>query len=230
MKNDRLNRPIMGLRWSFFIAGLVILGFGISLTMQVRDFGIGPWDVFHYGLYEQFGLTVGSWSIIAGIVIVVVSSIARKQIPQIGTILNMVMIGVFIDFFNWILPEPEWLVSKIAVFVMGTIITAIGIGVYVAPSIGAGPRDSLMLLLTDWLQWKVSTVRNGIEITVALAGWLLGGPVGAGTIFIALFLGSLVGYSLPLSKQLLNFLIRKGERYENIYEGSLRPNHNDRIG
>ncbi|WP_101844383.1 YitT family protein [Halobacillus sp. Marseille-P3879] len=229
MRNDRLNRPVTGLRWSFFIVGLAVLGFGISLTMQVKGFGIGPWDVFHYGLYKQFGLTVGTWSIVAGIVIVLISSLTLKRIPQIGTILNMVLIGVFIDFFNWLLPEPEWFLSKIAVFVLGTLITALGIGLYVAPDMGAGPRDSLMLVLTDWLQWKVSTVRNGIEITVALAGWLLGGPVGLGTIFIALFLGTFVGYSLPLTKQLLNFLIRKGEGYEDFYKGSLRPDHYDRI-
>ncbi|MFG6148418.1 YczE/YyaS/YitT family protein [Halobacillus sp. B23F22_1] len=229
MKNDRSSRPNAGLRWSFFIVGLVVLGFGISLTMQVRDFGIGPWDVFHYGLYKQFGLTVGTWSVIAGIVIVIFSSVAIRKIPQIGTILNMILIGVFIDLFNWVLPQPEWLLSKIIVFILGTIIIALGIGLYVAPDMGAGPRDSLMLVLTDWLQWKVSTVRNGIEITVALAGWMLGGPVGIGTVFIALFLGTFVGYALPLSKQLLNFLIKKGEGYENFYERSLRPDHNDRI-
>ncbi|MFC7060734.1 YczE/YyaS/YitT family protein [Halobacillus seohaensis] len=227
MKMNWYYGPYSGLRWSFFIVGLILLGLGISLTMQVKDFGIGPWDVLHYGLYKQFGLTVGTWSIIAGLLIVMISSIVLKKMPQIGTVLNMVLIGVFIDFFNWILPEPEWLVSKIVIFILGTMIIALGIGLYVAPNIGAGPRDSLMLILTDTLQMKVSTVRNGIEIAVALLGWLLGGPVGVGTVFIALFLGAFVGYSLPLSKQLLNFLVRKGEDYENIYKGSLRANHHD---
>ncbi|MCP3030414.1 YitT family protein [Halobacillus sp. A1] len=230
MKNDQYVRPHTGLRWSFFIVGLTLLGLGISLTMQVRVFGIGPWDVLHYGLYKQLGLTVGTWSIIAGLLIVIISSIVLRTFPKIGTILNMVLIGVFIDFFNWILPEPSWLLNQVIFFVAGTMITALGIGVYVAADIGAGPRDSLMLILTDKLQWKVSTVRNGIEVTVALLGWMLGGPVGIGTVFIALFLGSFVGYSLPLSKRLLNFLMKKGESYENFYKGPLRPDHHDRIG
>ncbi|WP_412097984.1 YczE/YyaS/YitT family protein [Halobacillus litoralis] len=205
----------------------MILGFGISMTMQVKDFGIGPWDVFHYGLFLQFGLTVGTWSIIAGLVIVLLHSILEKQIPQLGTVLNMVLIGVFIDFFNWLLPEPDLLLTKLLVFGSGTLVIAIGIGIYVAPGLGAGPRDGLMLLITKATGWKVSHVRNGIEITVAVLGLALGGPVGLGTVFIALFLGTFVGYTLPLAKKWLEFLQTKGELYEDIYQRPLRSNHND---
>ncbi|KHE73282.1 YitT family protein [Halobacillus sp. BBL2006] len=226
-KNHLFKKREMSLRWSFFLAGLVILGLGISMTMQVREFGIGPWDVFHYGLFLQFGLTVGTWSIIAGLMIVLVSSLVQKSKPQVGTILNMVLIGVFIDFFNWLLPEPETLITQAFVFILGTVVISIGIGIYVAPGIGAGPRDSLMLLISEATGWKVSTVRNGIEITVAILGLLLGGPVGIGTVFIALLLGTFVGYTLPYAKQSLQFLIMKGELYENIYKRPLRSNYND---
>lgn len=217
-------------RWSFFVIGLITLALGISLTMQAKGLGIGPWDVFHYGLFVQLGLTVGSWSIIAGLVIVAVTSIAMKQWPQIGTILNMVLIGVFIDFFNWILPAPDHLWTELLVFVAGTAVMAYGIGIYVSPGMGAGPRDSLMLVLTDVTGWKVSTVRNWNEIIVAVLGWLLGGPVGIGTVFIALFLGTMVGYSLPQAKKLLNFFLKKGERNENIYKRPLRADNHDRTG
>lgn len=215
------------LDWSFFSTGLMILGLGIAMTMQVKDFGIGPWDVFHYGLFLQFGLTVGTWSIIAGLVIVLLHSILEKQTPQLGTILNMVLIGIFIDFFNWLLPEPDLLVNKLLVFGLGTLVLAIGIGVYVAPGLGAGPRDSMMLLITKVTGWKVSTVRNGIEVTVAIFGFLLGGPVGLGTVFIALFLGTFVGFTLPYAKKWLEFLQMKGELYEDIYKRPLRSNHYD---
>lgn len=215
------------LRWSFFCIGLVILGLGISMTMQVKEFGIGPWDVFHYGLFLQFGLTVGTWSIIAGLAIVLVSSLIQKKWPQIGTILNMVFIGVFIDFFNWLLPEPETLIMQLFIFISGTFVIALGIGIYVAPDIGAGPRDSLMLLVTKATGWKVANVRNGIEIIVAVLGFTLGGPVGAGTVFIALFLGTFVGYTLPQTKKWLQFLIMKGDMYEDIYQRPLRADHHD---
>ncbi|MFG6118935.1 YczE/YyaS/YitT family protein [Thalassobacillus sp. B23F22_16] len=217
-------------RWSFFVIGLIILALGISLTIQAKVLGIGPWDVFHYGLFVQLGLTIGTWAIIAGLVIVAVTSIAKKQWPQIGTVLNMVLIGVFIDFFNWVLPEPEQLWVAIVVFVVGTLVMAYGIGIYVAPGMGAGPRDSLMLVLTETTGWKVSTVRNWNEIIIALLGWMLGGPVGVGTVIIALFLGTMVGFSLPQAKQLLNFFLKKGEKHENIYKGPVRPDNHDRTG
>ncbi|MGR9049264.1 YczE/YyaS/YitT family protein [Halobacillus faecis] len=215
------------IRWSFFFIGLVILGLGISMTMQVKEFGIGPWDVFHYGLFLQLGLTVGTWSIIAGLLIVLTSSVLQKKWPQVGTILNMILIGVFIDFFNWLLPEPETMIMQLFIFISGTFVIALGIGVYVAPDIGAGPRDSLMLLITKATGWKVSSVRNGIEIIVAILGFALGGPVGAGTVFIALFLGTFVGYTLPQAKTWLQFLIMKGDMYEDIYQRPLRANHHD---
>ncbi|MEC3882584.1 YitT family protein [Halobacillus sp. HZG1] len=215
------------IRWSFFFIGLVILGLGISMTMQVKEFGIGPWDVFHYGLFLQLGLTVGTWSIIAGLLIVLISSVLQKMWPQVGTILNMILIGVFIDFFNWLLPEPETLIMQLFIFVSGTFVIALGIGVYVAPDIGAGPRDSLMLWITKTTGWKVSTVRNGIEMIVAVAGFALGGPVGAGTVFIALFLGTFVGYTLPQAKTWLQFLLMKGDMYEDIYQRPIRANHHD---
>ncbi|MGP4074506.1 YczE/YyaS/YitT family protein [Halobacillus sp. K22] len=215
------------IRWTFFIVGVMILGFGISMTMQVKDFGIGPWDVFHYGLFLKLGLTVGTWSIIAGLIIVILHSFYRKKLPQIGTILNMSFIGIFIDFFNWLLPSPEILSVQLVVFILGTVITASGIGIYVSSGIGAGPRDSLMLMISETMNWKVSNVRNGIEVTVALLGFTLGGPVGIGTVFIALFLGTFVGYTLPASQRLLQFLIMKGDLYEDIYQRPLRSNHND---
>ncbi|WP_232324904.1 YczE/YyaS/YitT family protein [Halobacillus mangrovi] len=228
MKRDHINtKRETSLRWSFFLVGLVILGLGISMTMQVKSFGIGPWDVFHYGLFLQFGLTVGTWSIIAGLIIVLVSSLVQKRMPQLGTLLNMVLIGIFIDFFNWIMPEPETLVVQTLVFIFGTMVIALGIGIYVAPGIGAGPRDGLMLIITEATGWKVSTVRNGIEITVAVFGFMLGGPVGIGTVFIAFLLGTFVGYTLPYAKKCLQFLIMKGELYENIYQRPLRSNYND---
>ncbi|MBO8155975.1 MAG: YitT family protein [Bacillaceae bacterium] len=204
------------IRWTFFIAGLIILAFGIALTIKGKVLGIGPWDVFHYGLYLQFGLTVGSWSIIAGLLIVLFTSLATRSWPKIGTVLNMLLIGMFIDLFLYILPDPEALWLEIFVFITGIIVLAYGIGIYVAPDLGAGPRDGLMLYITEKTGWKVQWVRNGIEIAVLLLGWLLGGPVGIGTIIIAFFLGTFVGYSLPQAKKLMNYLMVRGKKSENF--------------
>ncbi|WP_226675459.1 YczE/YyaS/YitT family protein [Rossellomorea aquimaris] len=203
-----MNREKM-LRWSFFFIGLLVLSFGISLTIKGKDLGIGPWDVFHYGLFKQLGLTIGTWSIIVGFIILFVTGVGTKSFPKAGAFINMLLIGIFIDLFNFVLPDPDSLAAQAVVFAIGIVVIGYGIGLYVSADLGAGPRDSLMLLVVEKTGWKVQWVRNGMEIIVFFLGWLLGGPVGIGTVIIALGLGSIVGFSLPQSKKLLHSLIER---------------------
>jgi uncharacterized protein len=208
----------MIIRWSVFILGLMTLALGVALTIKAKDLGIGPWDVFHYGLFKQFGLTIGTWSIIAGFVVIGISVLLTKKIPQLGTFVNMVLIGLFIDLFILILPAPTHIVAQVIVFVTGIIVLAYGIGLYIAADVGAGPRDSLMLAICERTNWSVSWVRGGLEITVLILGWLLGGPVGVGTVLIAFSLGPLVEISLKQSKLLVNFILKRGVVNENLNE------------
>jgi uncharacterized protein len=197
------------IRWAFFFVGLLVLALGITLTIKGKDLGIGPWDVFHYGLFKQLGLTIGTWSIIAGFVILLITGIGTKTFPKIGAFLNMLLIGIFIDLFNFLIPDPESFAAQSIVFAIGILVSGYGIGLYVSADLGAGPRDSLMLLVTEKTGWKVQWVRNGMELIVFFFGWLLGGPVGIGTVVIALGLGSIVGISLPQSKKLLEYVLTK---------------------
>ena len=197
------------LRWTFFFVGLLVLALGISLTIKGKDLGIGPWDVFHYGLFKQLGLTIGTWSIIVGFIILLITGIGTKSFPKIGAFLNMLFIGIFIDLFNFLLPNPDSLLAQSVIFTIGIFVVGYGIGLYVSADLGAGPRDSLMLLVVEKTGWKIQWVRNGMEILVFFFGWLLGGPVGIGTVIIALGLGSIVGISLPQCKKLLHFFITK---------------------
>ncbi len=190
-------------RWLFFVGGITLMAFGISLTIKGQAIGIGPWDVLHVGLYNHLGLTIGTWAILTGVIIVLVTMIGTKRLPQLGTIINIICIGSLIDLFNWLLPEPTSFVSQLIWFLLGVVIMSIGIGIYVSPNIGAGPRDSLMLLIVKKTGWSIKWVRTFLELTVALAGWLLGGPIGLGTILIALLLGQIVHYTLPWSQRLL---------------------------
>ncbi|MBM7569561.1 YczE/YyaS/YitT family protein [Aquibacillus albus] len=213
--------------WIFFITGLLLLALGLALTIKANHLGISPWEVFHYGLHLQFGLTIGTWSILAGFTIVLMTAAITKSFPRLGTYLNMLFVGVFIDFFNWILPNTSDLWMELILLLLGIVISAIGIGFYVAPNLGAGPRDTVMLNLSKQFGWKVSYVRNGIELVVCLLGWALGGPVGIGTIIIVLSLGTCVGYAIPYAENFLNFFIKRGDKYENINQGTLRINHYD---
>ncbi|WP_010173366.1 YczE/YyaS/YitT family protein [Bacillus coahuilensis] len=200
------------IRWSFFIVGLCVLALGIAMTIEGKRFGIVPWDVFHYGLYTHLGLTVGTWSIIVGLLILFMYGLVKREIPKIGAWLNMLLLGLFIDFFLWILPEATSLFGETLYFIPGVIILGYGIGIYISADLGAGPRDSMMLLFVEKFGWSVKAVRNGMELTVFLFGWLLGGPIGIGTILIVFFLGSIVNVSLHQSKLVLAKILEKENR------------------
>lgn len=197
-------------RWLFFISGLIVLAFGFTMIIKADRLGIGPWDVLNVGLFKNFGLTIGTWAILVGLAVVLSTIIFTRKVPQIGTFLNMLLIGVFIDFFYWLLPDVETLAAQIAMFVVGLLIGGYGVGLYVAPRMGAGPRDTLMLLLVEKTGLSISVIRTSMEVSVALIGWMLGGPVGVGTIAVALFTGKIVQISLPQFERLLKRTIEKG--------------------
>ncbi len=201
-------------RWTFYLIGMMILSLGISMTIKGQRLGIGPWDVLHVGLYENFGLTIGTWGIITGFLIVMGTAAVLKEWPKIGTWLNMILIGVFIDMFNWLLPEFHTFGSQLVIFILGVVVMSYGVGVYVSPNIGAGPRDSLMLVFVEKLGISIKKVRTIIEVVVAALGWLLGGPVGIGTVLIALLIGQFVHYTLPQCRALLLKII--GETDEEV--------------
>ncbi|WP_153730308.1 YczE/YyaS/YitT family protein [Sporosarcina obsidiansis] len=196
-------RNLLAWRWIFFIGGMVIMSLGISLTIKGQRLGISPWDVLHVGLFQNIGLTIGSWSIITGFLIVTVTSLVLREWPRWGTWLNMMMIGLFIDFFNWILPDLTSLPAQIVSFILGVLVLSYGVGIYVSPNLGAGPRDSLMLLFVEKFGWSLRVVRTAIEATVTLIGFLLGGPVGIGTLFVVLFCGQIIQIALPQCRIIL---------------------------
>ncbi|MGG3575284.1 YitT family protein [Bacillus gobiensis] len=197
------------IRWLFYFAGLFILAFGVSLTIEGKALGISPWDSFHYGLFAHFGLTIGQWSIIAGAFIIFGTCLFTKSLPKLGALINMLLIGLLIDFFTMIIPEPHSLIVSTITFITGVLIIGYGIGIYVSAGLGAGPRDTLTMLISEKTGMNVKKVRNMIEISVLAIGWLLGGPIGIGTIIIALFTGTILSYSLPQSKHLLRLIIIK---------------------
>ena len=199
-------------RWSFFIFGLIVFGLGIALTVEGKIIGIGPWDVFHYGLFLRMGLSIGTWSIIMGFLLLTVSSVATKKLPKIGAFLNMLLIGLFTDFFIWLLPSINSVIGAVIFFTIGAVLMGVATGIYMSAGLGSGPRDGIMLLIIGKTGWSIQRVRSGMEVLVLILGWALGGPVGIGTVIIAFLLGPVVGISLPQSKKLLKFITRGKRR------------------
>lgn len=182
------------------------MAFGITMTIKGNVVGTAPWDVFHIGLYKQIGLTIGSWSILTGLTIIIGTSIYLKRIPKLATFLNMLFIGSFIDLFNWLLPETSIFVLELAYFTAGFFVMSIGCALYIAASLGEGPRDTIMMIIAS-KGYSVKTGRLVMEVFATGAGWLLGGPVGFGTVILALGTGYVIQPSLFFFKRKLEEII-----------------------
>ncbi|WP_435817962.1 YczE/YyaS/YitT family protein [Actinomadura geliboluensis] len=175
--------------------GLALYGLGIALQVS-SGLGNDPWDVFHQGLSRRFGLSIGAWIIIAGAV-VMLAWIPLRQRPGIGTISNVVLVGVFADLFLWLLPAPDALAFRWGFLVVAVLVGGVATGCYIGAGLGPGPRDGLMTGIAA-RGHSLRVVRTGIELAVLAAGWLLGGTVGLGTVLYALAIGPLTHVFLPM--------------------------------
>ncbi|MFF5205442.1 YitT family protein [Streptosporangium sp. NPDC000396] len=178
-------------------AGLALYGVGIGLQIE-SHLGGSPWDVFHQGLSIHLGLSVGTWIILVGAAVMLLW-IPLKQKPGIGTISNVVFVGLFADAVIWLVPTPEPMVARWACLLLGVVVTGAATGLYIGAGLGAGPRDGLMTGLNRF-GLSIRSARTIIEITVLAVGWLLGGTVGLGTLVFALAIGPLTQFFMPLMR------------------------------
>ena len=182
------------------VAGLYCFAFGIMLTLK-SDLGLGPWHVFPQGVSRHTGLSFGTASIAVGFGVLLLSWLLGVR-PGVGTVANMVLVGLFIDLIEWsgLLPSfagHPWPV-RLAVNVLGVAVVGFGSALYIKANLGAGPRDSLMLALARRLRGRVALVRGALELAVLVAGYLLGGTAGLGTVVFALGIGPAVGLAFRL--------------------------------
>lgn len=175
--------------------GLYLFGLGCALPI-ISDLGANPWDVLHQGLSRQTGLSIGSWNIIMGVVVMLLW-IPLRQRPGLGTLSNVVVVGLSVDVSLWWLPEVDGLPARSAALVLGIVVLAIATGCYIGARLGPGPRDGLMTGLAA-KGWSVRAARTAVEVSVVVFGFLLGGTVGVGTLLFAVAIGPLTQVFLPL--------------------------------
>lgn len=175
--------------------GLVL--YGVSTAMFVRaDLGADPWNVFHLGVAKIFSLNIGAVMIVVG-ALVLLLWIPLRQRPGLGTISNVIVLGLAADAALSIMPPLESLVGRSVLLVAAVIVNAIATGMYIGAGFGSGPRDGLMTGIHARTGWSVRIVRTSIEITVLFLGWLMGGTLGVGTVLYALAIGPLIQLFLP---------------------------------
>ena len=177
-------------------AGLVLYGFSMALLVRAR-LGVMPWDVLHQGIARSVGGSLGTVSIVVG-ALVLLLWVPLRQRPGIGTVSNVVVIGLAVDGSLAVLPHVDGMAVRIALVVAGVLLNAVATAAYIGVRLGPGPRDGLMTGLVRRTGRSVRVVRTSIEVVVVATGWLLGGTLGAATVLYAVAIGPLVQPLLPV--------------------------------
>ena len=185
------NRLIIAL---FYIVGLTFLSLGISL-MILADLGAGPWDAMYVGLSEIIGFSVGSWVFIVGILLILLNGIIMKKIPDFSAIITIFTIGVLMDF--WLLIvfsefETEDIAFRVFMLLAGIVIIAIGISSYLQSNFARNPMDSLMMAIQFRTGKSLRFSKTSMELTVLVIAFIVGGPIGIGTVLSTIAIGPLI--------------------------------------
>ena len=176
------------------VVGLWLFGTGEGLLV-VSGLGVSPWTVFAQGLSVQLPVSIGLATFLTSLMVLLLWVPLREK-PGLGTIANAVIIAVALQVTVWLVPpQTNWWVA-LAMVLFGIAIIGVGSGMYLTTNLGPGSRDGLMTGIHDRTGWPVAWVRLGLEASVLVVGWLLGGTVGLGTVLFALLIGHAVGYAL----------------------------------
>jgi uncharacterized membrane protein YczE len=183
-------------RFARLLLGLAIFGAGEALLVA-SDLGNSPWTVLAEGLGDQTAIGVGAATVVLSL-IVLLAWIPLRQAPGLGTILNALLIGVALGLVLELVSTPDALVWRYALVAGGIALVGLGSGLYLGSQLGPGPRDGLMLGMHRRTGISVRLARTALEITVVVAGALLGGTAGIGTLAFAVLIGPAVQAALTL--------------------------------
>jgi uncharacterized membrane protein YczE len=190
LRGRRLPRRLIQL-----YAGLAL--YGVSMALIIRStLGNMPWDVLHQGVAGRIGWSIGAVSILVG-ALVLLGWIPLRQRPGLGTVSNVVVLGLAVDATLALVPAPSSLPLRVGLLVAGVLLNAVATAAYIGVHFGPGPRDGLMTGLVRRTGRSIRLVRTSIEVAVVATGWLLGGTLGVGTVAYAVAIGPLVQVLLP---------------------------------
>jgi uncharacterized membrane protein YczE len=214
--------------WSALLGKLPSLLFGLFLfsvgvvANLYSGLGMGPWGVLSVGITKYTPMTLGQSSQLVGLIVLALGW-ALGFAPGLGTLANMYFVGIFIDLIiSWeVIPEPTYILGQFVMLFLSVATIGVASFFYLRVQLGAGPRDGLMMGLVKMLDRPVSIVRGAIEVTVLVIGYLLGGPVGVGTLVTALTTGYTVQLAFRIGRydkkaehvnllELINYLSGEG--------------------
>jgi uncharacterized membrane protein YczE len=193
-------------RWNTFLRDFLVIqiGFllyGLAIALIVRaDLGTGTWVVLEVALANLLGIKLGTMTVYMGFFVLIIALALREQVGW-GTLGNILSIGPWLNLSLDLIGTPNNnLPLQIVMFLLGILIQGIATAVYIGVDAGAGPRDSLMLAIHRTTGVSIRIARGALELLVVLIGWLLGGPLGLGTVVFALLIGPSVQWAFRLFK------------------------------
>jgi uncharacterized membrane protein YczE len=184
-------------RWVKLLLGLACFGTGITFMKQ-SQLGLSPWEVLHDGLSKVSGYQLGTVSIFIGIIVLILW-IPMGEKPGIGTILNILLIGIVTNLTLVIIPPASQIYLQVFWLILGLLVIGLGSALYLGSRLGAGPRDGLMMGFYRRTGRSISLVRTVLEISVLVIGRLLGGTIGIGTLAFALGIGPIIQFMFRLT-------------------------------
>ncbi len=192
------------LRYVYFFVGLFISCVGNYFLIAAQNLGVSPWDVFHLGISRYFPIIeLGTIGIITGMLLLIPSTLMGIR-PCFGTFLNIYFYGIVFNILmsSHLLERPQSAILSLIYLILGIFISGFGTALYLLGNVGAGPRDGLMLGLNQKTRFSIAQVRTAIEVSVVILGFLMGGPLGIGTLIFSLSIGISVEWAMKFLNRL----------------------------
>jgi uncharacterized protein len=187
-------------RLLFWLLGVVILSLGASLTIKA-NIGVGAWDALNVGLSRIYGLTVGSFVIIIGIIILFVNAILMKSRPEYLAVFAFFIIGSLIDF--WLLVvlrnfEPNEFILKLVTLILGLLIIGLGVAMYIQPKFPLNPLDNFMMGISKRFGVSLVVAKTIGELIALVLALIVKGPIGIGTVIVTVGIGPSIQLFIPV--------------------------------
>lgn len=220
VRGKRFSREYsIALLWRsvIFITGIFTLSFGVSAAINA-GLGVPTWDVLHIGLAGKTSWSIGIWVQIVGVGMIMMTSFLEKQRPVLGSIVNVLLVGFFIDLIlaSSIFEISSALTYRTILLLVGIVLMGFGAGMYVSSKIGAGPREGMTLYLSKRFSISISLSRTILEVIALTFGWLLGGPIALGTFVSVVLVGPVMQFSIKFWTRRMHRLCAVGQIQESL--------------
>lgn len=207
-------------RWLVLTVGVLVLGVGVAVSIQaaadVSAVGLGSWQVFETGLVEATGVRFGVVVLVESLVALALAWLVFRVKPGPATIIVALLIGPLVDLLLGVIPSPSTFATALLMFAVGTVLLGVGVGLYVSANLGPSAQDALFVGMFTRLRWRPALARLVLDGLLSVAGWILGGRVGVGTVLVLVVLPLIIERSLLIGQRLAGTHLTPDPQTDNL--------------